>query len=231
MNVTNRITNLLIANGVQPRQIRPTLARVCGISYAAVSQWFNGRTSSIKHENLLAIARAFNSTVDWLISGDGEMIAGPELELDGDRATPKGKNPITLTSIPLITWISAGLRSRSDTFIADPTEVMMPSPDKIGPRSFALVVEGDAMRNANPNEDSYPNNTIIFVDPDLNPVVGSPVLVAQKDKETPIFRIYTRDGGQDILKPLNPQFPIIDMKEGDEICGVVCGYYRRPRVA
>ena len=230
MNVTTRITNLLIANGVQPRQVRPTLARVCGISYAAVSQWFNGRTNSIKHENLLAIARAFNSTVDWLISGDGEMIGGPETELGGRPSIPKGHPPITFTSIPLITWESVGLRSRSDTFKSGQVEVTMPSPDKIGARSFALPVEGDAMRSNNPNEDSYPNNTIIFVDPDLKAVIGSPVLVLQKDKTTPIFRIYTRDSGQDILKPLNPQYPIISLNEGDEICGVVCGYYRRPSV-
>lgn len=233
MNVIDRIQQLLIANHVPARSIRPTLARVCGISYAAVSQWFSGRTGSIRHENLLSIARAYGTTVDWLISGEGEMTAVSDAQdkaLDTDQ-TEVRLTPIPLISVPLISWDAAWLRSKSDTFVSESMENMMPSPDNVGPRGFALVVEGEAMRNTNPNEDSYPHNTIIFVDPDLAPTIGAPVLVLQRGKKNPIFRILTRDGGQDMLKPLNSQFDLINLEEGDEIFGVIYGYYRRPVIA
>jgi len=54
--------------------MRRALQRTCGISYQAVSQWFTGETSNIKNEHLAAIAQEYNSTLDWLISGKGEMI-------------------------------------------------------------------------------------------------------------------------------------------------------------
>ncbi|HCF6640420.1 TPA: helix-turn-helix domain-containing protein [Pseudomonas aeruginosa] len=68
--------------GVKARSLKPTLARVCGISYQAVSQWFDGSTSNIKNEHLMALAEEYDTTVDWLLSGKGDA---PQAE------TPKGQ--------------------------------------------------------------------------------------------------------------------------------------------
>lgn len=67
--INGRVIELLRAKGVSNRQLRGTLAKTCGISVQAVSQWFS-TTKSIKHEHLLSIAKAFNTTVDWLLTGD-----------------------------------------------------------------------------------------------------------------------------------------------------------------
>ena len=71
-DVIDRISHLMSLRGVKPRSVKPTLARVCDISYQAVSQWFDGSTSNIKNEHLLALAEEYDTTVDWLLSGKGE---------------------------------------------------------------------------------------------------------------------------------------------------------------
>lgn len=78
MNVIDRIQHLLTERGVKPRSIKPTLAKVCGISYEAVRQWFAGDTSNIRNENLMAIAEEYGVSVDWLLGGTKQQL----LEID-----------------------------------------------------------------------------------------------------------------------------------------------------
>ncbi|WP_208845263.1 helix-turn-helix domain-containing protein [Azotobacter salinestris] len=74
MNITDRMTRLILARRprVGARGIRRAIADACGISYEAVRQWFSGNTGSIRNENLIAIAETFDTTIDWLLAGDGE---------------------------------------------------------------------------------------------------------------------------------------------------------------
>lgn len=74
MNITNRINKLVLTRrpGINVRSVKRTISDACGISYEAVRQWFAGDTGSIKNENLMAIAEAFDTTVDWLLNGTGE---------------------------------------------------------------------------------------------------------------------------------------------------------------
>ncbi|MDH1012011.1 XRE family transcriptional regulator [Pseudomonas nicosulfuronedens] len=81
-DVIERISHLMNLRGVKARSLKPTLARVCGISYQAVSQWFDGSTSNIKNEHLMALAEEYDTTVDWLLSGKGDA---PQAE------APKGQ--------------------------------------------------------------------------------------------------------------------------------------------
>lgn len=74
MNITDRITKLVLARkpDVGPRGVKRAIANACGISYEAVRQWYAGDTGNIKNENLVAVAEKFDTTVDWLLSGEGE---------------------------------------------------------------------------------------------------------------------------------------------------------------
>lgn len=74
MNITERITKLVLARKpeIGPRGVKRAISNACGISYEAVRQWYAGDTGNIKNENLVAVAEKFNTTVDWLLSGDGE---------------------------------------------------------------------------------------------------------------------------------------------------------------
>ncbi len=87
--------------------MRRALQRTCGISYQAVSQWFTGETSNIKNEHLAAIAQEYSSTLDWLISGKGEMIVRQQKSV-----TPPPENHTQLDAVIDALMANATPRSR-----------------------------------------------------------------------------------------------------------------------
>lgn len=81
-SISERIEYLLKKNGVASREIRRRLSEICGISYQAVTQWFNGSTKNIESQHLAKIAKEYNASLEWLISGTGEMtLLDQELEV------------------------------------------------------------------------------------------------------------------------------------------------------
>jgi phage repressor protein C with HTH and peptisase S24 domain len=105
MNIIDRIKALLTHRGIKPRNMRSELSKACGISYQAVSQWFSGETANIKNDNLAAIAETYGSSVDWLLTGKGEMLSEPApARLDGSNVVSlrsKGRSANGELSIPL----------------------------------------------------------------------------------------------------------------------------------
>lgn len=72
-SISERIEYLLKKNGVASREIRRRLSEICGISYQAVTQWFNGSTKNIESQHLAKIAKEYNASLEWLVSGTGSM--------------------------------------------------------------------------------------------------------------------------------------------------------------
>ncbi len=64
-----RIFHLVRESGVPDKNARSTLAKVCGISPQAVRDWDQGKTKNINHEYLKKIAKRYNVTIDWLLTG------------------------------------------------------------------------------------------------------------------------------------------------------------------
>lgn len=71
--VHDRIFGLLKASGIAERNVRPTLAKLCGISHQAVYQWFS-TTKTMRPEHLLAIAREYHTTIEWLLTGHNPQL-------------------------------------------------------------------------------------------------------------------------------------------------------------
>jgi transcriptional regulator with XRE-family HTH domain len=87
MDTASRIRQLLLARGIQERAIRRELAELCGISFSAVAQWFDGNTKEITPKYLAKIAARWGTTMEWLVTGKGTMDANApaiavEIELD-----------------------------------------------------------------------------------------------------------------------------------------------------
>lgn len=74
MNRNERIAAAIAQSGKKNNVI----ARECGITASAVTQWTTGEVKALKPENLLALARATNTRIEWLATGEGEMIANSE---------------------------------------------------------------------------------------------------------------------------------------------------------
>jgi SOS-response transcriptional repressor LexA len=69
--------------------------------------------------------------------------------------------------------------------------------------TYALRVHGDSM--VSETSDSFPDGSIIIVEPELKAVPGDYVIALNSDKQT-TFKQLARDSGE-LLKPLNPRDP------------------------
>ena len=96
----------------------------------------------------------------------------------------------------------------------------LPRPFVSAPRAFAVKVEGDSMTNPN-GSPSFPEGTILIMDPDRSAEPGRFVIVRQKDDTECTFKQLVRDSGRFFLKPLNPRYPILEMLPDAVICGVL----------
>lgn len=73
MKITDRMQYLLELRGVSPRNVKSLLSKVTGCSKQAVYSWFSGDTGQIKSEHIIAIAKEWNSSTDWLLTGLGPI--------------------------------------------------------------------------------------------------------------------------------------------------------------
>lgn len=151
------------------------------------------------------------------------------LDLDHLRtqATISEINPSPLTTIPIrevpiISWVQAGSFCSSETQVLPTDSEMIFCPTKgASERTFALRVVGDSMTS--PYGRSYPEGTIIFVDPLKEASIGKRV-VARTIKGHTFKQLAENEFGEKYLKPLNASHQPI-MEEDIEICGVVIGSY------
>jgi phage repressor protein C with HTH and peptisase S24 domain len=68
-----RLEKALDAMPTDQRPSKADLARAAGIKPPSVSDWFTGKTKSLRGETLLAVARALGVTPEWLNTGRGPM--------------------------------------------------------------------------------------------------------------------------------------------------------------
>ena len=78
---------------------------------------------------------------------------------------------------------------------------------------FALRVLGDSM------EPEFMEGHIIMVDPSMPPIDGSYVMAEYEDSY--IFRQLSIVDGKKLLKPLNDNYPVIELQSNQSIVGVI----------
>lgn len=152
------------------------------------------------------------------------------LSLDGiyDAAKTGNNNSIVaaLASksiyIPVISWVQAGLWEESLP-VRDEDWTVIASPFKCSPNSYALTVNGDSMTAQHGAMDSFQEGSVIIVDPHVEPRNKSYVIARQSGTNETTFKQLIYDGNQRYLKPINSQYPIIQIDQPIDICGVVIG--------
>lgn len=117
-------------------------------------------------------------------------------------------------TVPLISWVQAGYgRSAVDNLHPGEGE-RIETTYRVRPHTYALRVTGDSM------EPKFPESCIVIVEPEEPPEHGKFVIVRQNGDE-PTLKQYIEDGGRKYLKPLNPRYPIHELKGDAVFCGVV----------
>lgn len=180
------------------------LARACGITKGAVSQWFTGAVTSLEGENLMRAATFLGVSPMWLATGAGKM--------QKDNDAPNISTGLTLypdkRGIPIISWVQAGTwREIVDSFPRGGADDYILAHSSHGPHTFAVRIVGNSM------EPEFREHDIVVIDPDVRPNPGDYV-VARNHEEAATFKKYRPRGivgGQEVfeLVPLNPDYAVM----------------------
>lgn len=178
--------------------LRGHLASIRGTSRTGVSDGYRPRCTP-------TIAKTLRVSLDWLVTGK---------EPPGSANVAPGPNP--RAAVPLVSWVQAG----DWTECADPSppgmaDEWVSSSMRVSPRAFALKVRGDSMAP------EFSEGATLIIDPAVEPVDGSYVIVRLEDSDSASFKQLVIDGPQKFLKPLNPRYPVISINGNATMVGVV----------
>ena len=197
-----------------------------GVSAQAVHKWEQG--GQIESYRQLALARALDVSIDWIVYGEGA--AEDRLRIEGELPAmpepPRGRNNLlvpVMSSEFMLQWLMGnGDRANGAEWIAGPAPH--------GPRTYALKITDDSMENFG-SPISYSVGDIVFVDPDKKYQKNSRVTLydhsADNDFLAIVREMYAKDGDL-YIRALNPSWINAERKllDDDHLSGTVIGKWR-----
>ncbi|SFB54233.1 SOS-response transcriptional repressor LexA (RecA-mediated autopeptidase) [Pseudomonas simiae] len=194
-------------------------------STQAISKWLNGE-SIPEADSMAVLCTWLKVRREWLQYG-----VPPKERTINSNVRPLNdvieNNVHEVTrrfgKVPLISWVQAGAWCEAN-FEQNDGESWLSCPVPISESGYALKVLGDSMTNPGPGR-SYPTGCIIFVDPEAETKTGDRVIARVPRTNEATFKILVEDAGRQFLRPINPQYPIIDITEETHICGKVVGSF------
>lgn len=189
------------------------LAKKAGITRVAISKAEQGLTKSFNGDTLFKVATALNCTPQWLQNGE-------EQSVNWENNVKSCPQKDAFHSYPVINWVQAGLFSTAgDDYSMYDHDNWRYSVKYAGERGFWLEVHGDSMTS--PVGITFPEGMSILVNPDKAVHSGCYVIARKKSTNEATFKKYVTEMGRSFLKPLNPQYPIIEIDDDCEIVGVI----------
>jgi SOS-response transcriptional repressor LexA len=194
----------------------------------AISKWLNGEAMA-EADSMTALCSWLRVRREWLEYGVLPKEQTSEAYIANDLPITVESNVSEINNhfgkVPLISWVKAGAWceaiSNVDSYDA---EMWLSCPVPISKSGYALKVVGDSMTNPAPGR-SYPAGCIIFVDPEIECHTGDRVIARVPRTNEATFKILVEDAGRQYLRPINPQYPIIDITEETHICGKIVGSF------
>lgn len=173
------------------------LAKKVGIVRRQIAAYEGGEARP-REKALANLAAALGTSISWLTTGKGD---GPD--------TSHIKRTITVREVPLLTHVQVmGIGFDFDDFIKSASASdFIPAPPEAGEYAFAVEVNGNSMES--PSGVSFPDGTIIIVDPEEMPDHGDFGLFILSDSNNFTFKQYILDQGKGFLRSLNPLYPLI----------------------
>lgn len=183
-----------------PGATKTGLAKAAGVTPPSVSDWFSGKTKTLRGEPAAGAALYLGVEVQWLTTGRGPKVRG---DANVDRMPPPRG------SVPLISWVAAGAwNGAADPFEPGDAERWLDCPVNHSERTYALRVRGDSMTA--PHGRSYPEGCVVFVDPlKRSPTNGARIIAKLDGSDEVTFKVFRDEDGRKWLQPLNPQYPPI----------------------
>ncbi|MDR6960526.1 SOS-response transcriptional repressor LexA [Pseudomonas brassicacearum] len=193
----------------------------------AISKWLNGE-SMAEADSMSALCVWLKVRREWLEYG----VLPKEQNKKNDGRQDQASEESNVSAInerfgkvPVISWVQAGAWCEAiSNFEAYDAELWLSCPVPISNQGYALKVLGDSMTNPGPGR-SYPAGCIIFIDPEAETKTGDRVIARLPRTNEATFKILVEDAGRQFLRPINPQYPIIEITEETHICGKVVGSF------
>lgn len=198
------------------------LARRAGIRQPTLNRIVSGESKDPENRTLERIAAYYRLSVSHL-RGELPLPSGAQ-QPAADHNVHDG--PEIRGKVPLISWVQAGDWSGSvDNFHPGHADEWVDTTVPIRQHTYALRVRGDSMTSTTGAEPTFPDGSIIIVEPDAvaDParMVNAFVIVKRTTDDEATFKQLVKDAGKFYLKPLNPRYPMLELKEDDVFCGVV----------
>ena len=187
----------------QRKLTQQTLATLAGVSQGTIGNLEAGTRA--RPRELINIAQALQVSVGWLDSGEGPWQAETS-NVTGAEAHRR---------VPVISWIRAGhWGDVDDPFHPGEADEWALAFDSLpSNNAFALRVVGDSMTSPVPGMRSFPEGTIIIVDPGRAADAGDFVVAKDVQTQMATFKLLATDGGRWFLRPLNPSYPTVEIDD------------------
>lgn len=185
------------------------------ISQGAVGHYLNGRNPLN-----LNVAAVFANLLQVQIADFSPSIAAEAERLSRASNVSYVSVAKPRNSYPLISWVSAGSWCEAvEPYTLKEIEEWYESDAHVEGTAFWLKVQGDSMTS--PVGLSIPEGMNILVDTGKEAKNGSLVIAKLTDANEATFKKLVIDGGSTYLKPLNPQYPLLQVNGNCKIIGVV----------
>ncbi len=203
------------------------LAKTFNVSDKGARKWIVGEAVP-RYEMLKKITEKYKKTgvtVEWLLSGDPNLSPFNALGANENSATYTLHAHKIKGLVPVLSTVQAGQWcEEKEIKMLQHVEKWIPCISTHGENTYALRVEGDSMTSTHGR--SYPEGCYILVDPDKVITNGCRVVATIALNNEVTFKEYRHESGKHYLKPLNSQYPIIEMTPEMKICGVVIGMFQ-----
>ncbi len=192
MNITNRIIKL--AKELNLSQVE--IARMTKKTKGAVNQWFRGATKP-NGENLISLAKALQTTPEYLTSGKVYNIAEEQNASTLSLAEPNVQY-IATNKVPLINFVQAG--DWAEVFDAVDHQEWENCPVPHSNQTFAVKVKGESMLPI------FKDNDIVFCDPQKQANNKDFVIASLINNNESTLKQLLIEDGQQLLKAINPNW-------------------------
>ncbi|OOR91693.1 S24 family peptidase [Moraxella bovis] len=177
-----------------------------------INNWAN---RGISKSGALEIGKAFGLSVDWILTGQGNMTAKPTIDelrqrikaIENRQSEVEPSDFLSVNNpVPIISWVAAGSWSSSDVveWVDEDTEYL-PRPANLSAKGFCLRVRGVSMMP------EFKPDEVIFVEPNFGVwdlKNGDLVVVRENGNHEATFKqlIMGETSADMYLKPLNPDW-------------------------
>lgn len=215
--IAARLAEAFTAIGIQEGRGRhQRIADEFGVSRETARKW-EAAEAIPEMWRLSEISKRSGYSVQHLLAADSDNGTREEPATYG-RELEAG--PSITGRLPIISWVQAGSWANvADPFQPGVADEWKPVTRKYSRKAYCLRVRGDSMQAA--EGPSFPEGSIICIEPELPPTHRSFVIVRLDDSEEATFKQLIIDGDRRYLKPLNPRYPILPIDKPATFCGVV----------